>query len=146
MMRLARRTSMLVALFLAGCTSIKVQPLSPAFQVKHVCIQENPKVHIDDFVSVVRDGFDRHGISTEVVLYGRDVPERCTYILTYAAVRAWDFAEYMHYAELRLESKGRRIAYAEYRLVGKGGLSMMKWQSTRTKMDPVIDELLQQNK
>ena len=66
--------------------------------------------------------------------------------MTYAAVRAWDFAEYLHYAELRLESKGRRIAYAEYRLVGKGGLSMMKWQSTRTKMDPVIDELLQQSK
>jgi hypothetical protein len=146
MMRLGRKASLLVALFLAGCTSVQVQPLSPTLQVKHVCIQENPKVKIDDFVPVVRDGFDRHGISTEVVLYGRDVPERCTFILTYAAVRAWDFAEYMHYAELRLESKGRRVAYAEYRLVGKGGLSMMKWQSTRTKMDPVIDELLQQNK
>ena len=146
MMRLARPTSLLVVLFLAGCTSIKVQPLSPTLQVKHVCIQENPKVHIDDFVAVVRDGFDRHGISTEVVLYGRDVPERCTYILTYAAVRAWDLAEYMHYAELRLESKGRRIAYAEYRLVGKCGLSLMKWQSTRTKMDPVIDELLREQR
>ena len=145
-MRLARKASLLVVLFLAGCTSVQVQPLSATLQVKHVCIQENPKVKIDDFVSVVRDGFDRHGISTEVVPYGRDVPERCTVILTYAAVRAWDLAEYMHYAELRLESKGRRIAYAEYRLVGKGGLSMMKWQSTRTKMDPVIDELLQQSK
>ncbi len=38
MMRLARKASLLVALFLAGCTSIQVQPLSPTLQVKHVCI------------------------------------------------------------------------------------------------------------
>ena len=101
-------------MFLAGCTSIQVQPLSPALQVKRVCIQENPKVHIDDFVSVVRDGFDRHGISTEVVLYGRDVPERCTYILTYGSPFGPGISLNICITrELRLESKGRRIAYAE---------------------------------
>jgi len=26
--------------------------------------------------------------------------------------------------------------------VGKGGYSLMKWQDTKTKMDPVVDELL----
>src|SRR5262245_64416233 len=111
-----RLPSVLLALLLAGCTSVKVQPLSAGYQVKHVCIQENPKVKIDDFLSVVRDGFDRHGISTEVLTSGRNVPDRCRFVLTYAAVRAWDLAEYMHYAELRLESEGRRIAHAEYRL------------------------------
>lgn len=30
----------------------------------------------------------------------------------------------------------------ESHLVGKGGLSLTKWASTKSKMDPVIDELL----
>jgi hypothetical protein len=29
-----------------------------------------------------------------------------------------------------------------YHLKGGGGLSVMKWQGTASKMDPVIDELL----
>lgn len=93
-----------------------------------------------DFVTVLRDGFDRHGISTEV--FSGSAPERCEYILTYTALRSWDFSPYLSYAELRLESKGRKIASAEYRLRGKGGFSLMKWQGTKAKMDPVIDELL----
>ena len=125
----------------SACTSIQVQPISPTIQMKHVCIQDNPDVRVRDFVPVVRDGFDRHGISTEIVVPGA-VPERCEYILTYVAIRAWDFTEYLYHAELRLEHKGRRIGYAEYHLIGKGGLSMTKWQGTRAKMDPVIDELL----
>jgi len=35
-----------------------------------------------------------------------------------------------------------QIGYAEYHLIGGGGLSLMKWQSTKTKMGPVIDEML----
>ncbi|MFT3763847.1 MAG: hypothetical protein QM761_14800 [Pseudoxanthomonas sp.] len=34
------------------------------------------------------------------------------------------------------------MASAEYRLRGKGGLSLTKWASVKSKMDPVIDELL----
>lgn len=49
---------------------------------------------------------------------------------------------YLSHAELRLEKGGHRIAYAEYHLRGKGGLSLSKWQGTKTKMDPVIDQLL----
>ena len=38
-------------------------------------------------------------------------------------------------------SKRGVIANAEYKLVGKGGLSLTKWQSVETKMTPVIDQL-----
>jgi len=27
-------------------------------------------------------------------------------------------------------------------IIGKGGLSLMKWEGIKTKMDPVLDELL----
>jgi hypothetical protein len=43
---------------------------------------------------------------------------------------------------MRIQKEGRQVAYAEYHLKGKGGLSLTKWQDTKTKMDPVIDELL----
>lgn len=136
-----RNIAVVVAAFiLYGCTSIQVQPVDPSVKLKHVCIQENPKVIVADFLTVVRDGFDRHGISTEV--FSGPAPERCEYILTYTALQSWDFSTYLSYAELRLERNGRKVASSEYRLRGKGGFSLMKWQGTKTKMDPVIDELL----
>ena len=45
-----------------------------------------------------------------------------------------------------VEKDGRQIGYAEYHLIGKGGYSMMKWQGVKTKMNPVIDALLQSYK
>ena len=129
-----------VAILLSACTSVTVRPPDPWLAIKHVCIQENPRVQVDDFVPVLRDGFNRHGISTEV--YSGTTPARCEYVLTYTARRSWDFVTYLSHAELLLERDGVQVAHAEYHLVGKGGLSPMKWQGTRTKMDPVIDELL----
>jgi hypothetical protein len=125
---------------LIGCTSIQVQPIDSSLNLKHVCIKENPKVIVPDFLTIIQDGFDRHGISTEV--FSGETPEQCECILTYTALRSWDMAVYLSHAELRLERKGRKVAYAEYHLKGKGGFSLMKWQSNKTKMDPVIDELL----
>jgi hypothetical protein len=139
------RNTFVIAIVLAvvGCTAIQVQPIDRSVNLKHVCIQENPKVIVAEFVTVLRDGFDRHGISTEV--FSGSAPDRCEYILTYTALQSWDFSTYLSHAELRLEHKGRKVAYAEYHLRGigtNGGLSLMKWQGTKTKMDPVMDELL----
>ena len=47
----------------------------------------------------------------------------------------------MSWAELKLYQNEVLIANAEYKLVGKGGLSLTKWQSVETKMTPVIDQL-----
>jgi hypothetical protein len=56
-------------------------------------------------------------------------------------LRSWDFAPYLAQAELWLRKDGDQVGYAEYHLVGGGGFSLMKWQGTKTKMDPVIDQL-----
>jgi hypothetical protein len=134
-------TALLAAVLVAGgCTSVHVRPVDPTANLKHVCIQENPKVIVPNFLPIVREGFDRHGISTEV--YPGDVPASCEYVLTYTALRSWDVAPYLSHAELHLASGGQEVASAEYHLVGKGGYSLMKWQAVKTKMDPVIDELL----
>jgi hypothetical protein len=130
------------ALLIAGCTSIRVRPVEATAKMQHVCIKYNPKVIVTDFVPVLQDGFARHGITTEVDT--GEIPASCQFVLTYTALRSWDMAPYLSHAELTLETRdGSPVAEAEYHLVGKGGYSMMKWQGTKTKMDPVIDELLQ---
>ena len=123
-----------------GCTAVTVKPVDPSLAVNYVCIENNPRVIVSDFVDVLRDGFDRHGIATEVTSGGR--LRQCAYVLKYTALQSWDMAKYLSHAELRIESNGRQIASAEYHLKGKGGLSLTKWGDTKTKMDPVIDELL----
>lgn len=130
----------LAAIFLAACTSVTVRPVDPTLTMRMVCIQDNPKVQVSDFVQVLRDGFQRHSIATEV--YSGPMPQKCEYVLTYTALRSWDFSAYLSHAELRIEKGGLQIASAEYHLNGKGGLSLTKWAGTKEKMDPVIDELL----
>ena len=125
---------------LAGCTSVQVQPLSAEFKPTDICIEENPKVIVSDLLPVLRSRFEFHGITTRV--HDQPDPNECEYILTYTAFKNWDMAPYLYSADLRLERNGKKVASAEYRLKGKGGLSLTKWQSTKTKIDPVVDELL----
>jgi len=134
--------SLMVALMLTinGCTSITVRPIEAHAGMKHVCIENNPKVIIDNFVSVVQSGFERHGITTSV--YHGPIPAECEYVLSYTALRSWDFAPYLSHAELNLRKGNNSIASAEYHLRGKGGLSLLKWRGVKRKMDPVIDQLL----
>lgn len=141
-MRLIARNSSVALLLLAGCTSVQVQPVAKEINLKHVCIRENPKVKVDDFLAVLKDGFNRHHITTEVITH--EVPANCEYILSYTALRSWDIAPYLADAELTLENRdGQRIAHAMYHLVSGGwDLNPTKYQGTKTKMDPVIDELL----
>ncbi|PKN53779.1 MAG: hypothetical protein CVU55_01235 [Deltaproteobacteria bacterium HGW-Deltaproteobacteria-13] len=124
-----------------GCTTIKVQPMDNTLKMRHVCIKDCKEMCFDEqMMGVIRDGFERHGITTQI--YGGDLPSTCEYYLSYYCEVTWDFATYMKHAELRLYQGNAQIGSAEYHLKGGGGFSLMKWQSTKTKMDPVIDELL----
>jgi hypothetical protein len=129
----------LVALF--GCTAITVRPPDSSLHLTHVLIRNNPKVIVQGFVDVMRDAFDRHGISSEVIPEDTRV-QPGQFVVTYTALRSWDLAPYLSHAEIRIEESGRQVAYAEYHLRGKGGYSMMKWQGVKAKMDPVMEQLL----
>ena len=130
----------LVGSVLSGCTSTKVTPLTAKLS-KDVCIEKNEKVIVQNFVEILRNGFEEHGFKTRV--YTSVAPENCSTILTYTATRKWDLAPYMTDAELWLrDSEGNRLGYAQYHLKGGGGLALNKWASPESKMKPVIDELL----
>ena len=137
----------IVALFciimFSGCTAVTVRTPQGVAQIERVKIRENPKVIVADFVQVMRDGFDRHGIASDLITPDATVSPD-DFVVTYTALRSWDFTPYLSHAEVRIERGGRQIAYAEYHLRGKGGFSLVKWQSVKAKMDPVMDQLLSQ--
>lgn len=127
---------------LAGCTSVRVQPIAGDNRIDHICIQENPKVQVGDFVEVMQEGFQKYGVTSQLV---RDnVPAGCRYTSTYTARRKWDMAMYMTDAQIDILRDGRQVGSANYHLKGKGGLSLTKWAGTRSKILPVIDELFAQ--
>jgi hypothetical protein len=127
------------ATLLGGCTATQVTPLQAS--ADQMCIEENPKVQVSDFVHVLQEGFARHGIQTQ--LHSKIPRADCPYVVTYTARRSWDMAPYLSTAEITILGPRRQtLAKASYHLRGKGGLSLMKWQGTKSKIDPVIDELL----
>lgn len=130
-------------LFAVGCTSIEVLPVASKENIQKIYIINNPKVVVDDFVSVLQDGFSRHNIATVVVEESQMQASDVT--LRYVARRSWDIAPYLSTAELRLWRDGKLIGSADYRLRGGGGLSLNKWDSVKIKMDPVIDRLVGSN-
>ncbi len=135
-----RQTAVLVLLIiLSACTTVRVNKVDLGGRpLGLVCIENNPKVIVDDFVPIVESGFKRHGIST--VLQQPPVPATCEVVLTYTARRGWDGVPYLKYAELQLSEGGRVIGSATYR--HGGGFGLNKWASTQSKMTPVIDALL----
>ena len=128
----------LLALLIAGCTSIDVKPVANDDRISNVCIVENPKVVVSDFVPVLRDGLNRHGIASTVVSEAE--AKSCEVTLTYTASRGWDLKPYLDDAQLRLWKNGMQIGSADYH--HSGGFALTKFASTKTKMDPVIDQLL----
>lgn len=130
-----------IACFAFGCTSIRVEPIRGEENLSQVCVIENDGVEVYDMVQVIRGGFERHNISTRALAFP---DESCTHILSYNAKQWWDFTLYMTYADILVENKdGNKIGYAEYKLRWNGGLSPRKWADTQTKLDPVLDKLLQ---
>ena len=131
----------LLAVFMLGCTAIKVQPVNNVKQIQHICIEENPLVKVKDFLSVLDDTIQNNLITTEIIRKGNKA-HQCEYRVTYTALRSWDFVPYMYRAEIRLYHRFKRIGYAEYRLRLKGGFSLFKWQGTKAKITPIINRLL----
>jgi len=142
-----KKIILLVGIFtiilLSGCSTKTVVPVSSEYQLNHVCIEDNLKVKVGGFLGVVTDIFNEHGISTEKYEIN-DKPTYCEVKMTYTATQKWDMAIYLNHAELRLYKNNQKIGYAEYHLTGGGGLDLSKWASVKSKMTPIVEELLAQ--
>ncbi len=130
-----------LCLLMAGCTSLEVTPISSSSNLKHVVIVENSKVEVKNFVSVLQEGFERHGISAEIYT-GEKVPAT-TGIVNYTALRSWDGWPYMSVAKVTVKQDSKQIGRGDFYLKGKGGFSLMKWRGTKYKINPLMDKLLE---
>ena len=128
-----------VTALICGCTSVKVQPVEASKNpIKLVYIKQNPKVEVEDFVSVIEVAFQRHGIETKVIT--GEPPSDSDYVLTYATQCSWDFTPYLKHADLYLKRGTKLVGDASYH--HRGGFGLNKWASTDSKMTPVVNELL----
>ena len=142
-MTFVRLLLIFTAIFITGgCTSITVRPVDFIPEMKHVCVADGRETCYDaKVITSIRDGFYRHGITTQVYI-GNSMPNGCDYHLDFMCERSWDLATYMKHTEMRLYRNRDQIGYAEFHLNGGGGLSLYKFQDTKTKLDPVLDEFL----
>jgi hypothetical protein len=134
------RTSLLIALFLvSGCTTINVKKIDRASTpIRLLCIEENPKVLVTDLLPFLEPSFQRYGIRT-VVYRENSVPAGCEYSLWYTALRGWDLAPFLNFAEILIRRGPETVATATYN--HGGGFALNKWESTETKLTPLVDEL-----
>lgn len=125
---------------LSGCTVVTVVPVDSTLDINHVCIKDCSEKCFDGrMLYLIQDGFQRHGITTEV--YNSELPPGCEYTLTYYCERTWKMATDVRHAEIQLYHGKSQMGKAEYHLRG-GGFALNQWADTKSKIDPVIDELL----
>lgn len=132
-----------VGMTLVGCTSIQVNNatgFNPE-SIRQVCIVDNPKVIIKDFNQIVERSFERYKIDAKTYK-DTDNLSLCQTTLNYTATRSWDMAPYMVAAQFNLLQNGRQVSEASFRLRGNGGLAPNKWRSTETKINELVDQLL----
>lgn len=132
-----------VVTLLSGCTAIKVNN-HPSFQarnLKTVCVIDNPKVVIKDFDNILINSFAKHNITAKIYP-ANSTPRFCEATVNYTALRSWDFAPYMTYAQLILIQDGKQVSDATFKLRANGGLALNKWRSTQTKIDELVNQLI----
>ncbi|NNH88707.1 Sbal_3080 family lipoprotein [Acinetobacter terrae] len=127
-----------------GCTSIQVKK-TDGFQpqaVKQICIIKNPKVIVNGFEESLVRSFARYNIGARVYPKNSDLTH-CETTMDYTALRTWDVVTYLSYAKLTLMKDSKVVSDAEFRLKGNGGFALNKWRSTDTKIDELVDELME---
>ncbi len=142
----------IVAVMISGCTSMDVKPIPATANVKHVCIEDNKKVKVEDFLGVVRDSLLKHGITSDLIdvdndkysnIKPIDMGDKCDTRMRYTALRSWDFTTYLSHAEIRIFQDEDAVGEAIFHLRGKGGLSLMKFEGTEYKIKPLMELLLE---
>lgn len=123
-----------------GCTSIDVSPVSNNTNITHICIEENENVKVSDIVYVIQNRLNYHNISSELVK--KDTAKQCEYTMLYSALKSWDFKPYLSHANFEIYQGNRVVSKGVFHLNLKGGLTFSKYGDTASKINPVIDQML----
>lgn len=127
-------------IMVTGCTSIDVSPISKNTNIKHICIEKNEKVQVSDMVYVMQNRLNYHNITSELVK--KDTAKQCEYTMRYNALKSWDFKPYLSHADFEIYHGDRVVSKGVFHLKLKGGLTFSKFSDTASKINPVIDQML----
>lgn len=134
---------LMMLLPLVGCASTQVSSVNDIHvgEIRHICIEHNPKVIVDDFESIIVKALDEHGITSQI--YNLNMPVNCSYSMKYTAHQKWDFSMVLTLAELKLFKEGKPLRTATYKLHAGGLLNPTKYKSNESKISPLVDQLLE---
>lgn len=132
-----------LATIISGCatTSVKQESSFDASKIKKICIENNPKVIVQNFEEILSDRLQSHNIDTEVFMKGKK-PEGCEFVLKYTAYQKWDFTMVMNRADLYLYKDNNKVSSANYTLKMGGFLNPTKYKSNAEKLNPIVDQLI----
>jgi len=126
-------------LLLEACASplTKVEPVPASETISQLCIKENTKVFMDDFLPEVRQQIEEHNIKTQIFS-----PEsHCNYVMTYDAQWSWDWfwtwSVYLSMAEFSVTKDDHQIGMASY----TASLGPSAIGRTKNKIRPLLIEL-----
>ncbi len=128
-------------LFMSGCTTIKVEPVTSAElnRPSTICIKENPKVYAD-FLPIMRSMIEERGFST-ILLQGNQGDTNCKASLDYTARRSWDLAPFLSLVDIDvMDANNVRIGSAHLKI--SNGFNFNKFRGEEAKLTPVLDQLL----
>lgn len=131
--------ALLSVLLVQGCASpvIRIEPVPATETISRLCIKENPKTYMEDFLPEVRAQLAEHAIETELLSQGGD----CPYTMNYEAQWSWDwfwtFSVYLSLAEFSVNKDGRQIGMASY----NAALGPSAVGRTKNKIRPLLIEL-----
>lgn len=107
-----------------------------------MCIKENPKVLVLDFIDVVEDELVQRNLKS--LLYSNTKPSGCEFTLEYTALRSWDLKPFMTMARIKIKKDD--LIVGSVRFDQASGLGFSKFEPTVVKLRPVFKELFGENK
>lgn len=129
-----------VSAAIGGCSIQQTVDPAQVSAGSEICIIENPDVR-EGFLNEFKSALDNKGVQYKVLPKGSSYAA-CEWTATYLARWTWDLALYMSYAEINVFRNGAPEGKALYDST-RGGASMSKFIDAETKIQELVDQLLQ---
>ena len=146
MLHLFKILSVITALFiLSGCSiTQKVEPVPPETIIDKLWIEDNPTAKHDNFDEEMSATIKKLGFDSEVFPKNQQ-PENSTFVLKYYVRWQWDMALYLKEFRATLFENHKEIGSMVYDATAGGG-NMGKFGTTMSKVNPLLEQLLQNAK
>lgn len=128
----------LVGISLCACTSLDVSSVNLQHTpIKKICIEENSKSIVDDLPGAIVRSIQKQGIET--LVFSGQVPTGCQYHMKYEAFQGLDGAPFL--AKFHVQLFKERLVLANGTYDVGSGLSLAKWGTTASKIEPVLEKM-----